>query len=451
MMQIQENVLPSGTVLHGHYRIEYTLSKGGFGNIYVATDTKTGRKVAVKEAFFSDPHTEAQFAIEAQVLISHSLKGVVRGSDHFQEKGRFYLVMEYIEGKNVEELQIAHFERYQRPLPEHTVLLMMALMCAATQELHDLRVIHRDIKPANVKIDASGQPILLDLGLAKMDPETKTLLAAQAYTPGYAPPEQCQEGGITDARTDVYALGATIYYSLTGRQPWDAIKRLAETHTGHPDMPTPRDHAPWLSPTTNAVVMQALALDPALRFASANAMQGALEGAYQALGPVTLCANCHAVNAGGADFCAECGASLKPPPSRPNAQAAIIAAAAPPEAPTMILPPKKAAPLPRTAQMLARPEPMLPQLPLLPRQRMSFRATLALGLSIVALFVPLLGLFASLLVVLPLALSARGAISRSNGRIRGMGRVVVAIILALVNIVGEIVLAQLFFTGKISL
>lgn len=450
MTQIQENVLPSGTVLHGHYRIEYTLSKGGFGNIYVATDTKTGQKVAVKEAFFSDPHTEAQFAIEAKVLINHALKGVVRGFDHFDEKGRFYLVMQFIDGKNVEELQIAHFERYQRPLPEHMVLLMMALMCAATQELHDLRVIHRDIKPANVKIDATGQPILLDLGLAKLDPETKTLLAAQAYTPGYAPPEQCQEGGITDARTDVYALGATIYYSLTGRQPWDAIKRLAEVHNGHPDMPTPRDHAPWISPTTNAVVMQALALDPALRFASATAMQRALEEAYQALGPVTLCMNCHAANAGTAEYCGECGASLKPPASKPNAQAAIIAAAAPPEAPTMILPPK-AAKLPPTAPMLVRPEPMLPQLPLLPRRRMSFRATLALILSIPALIVPFLGQAVALVVVLPMALSARGAIARSNGRIRGMGRAVVAMVLALINIIGYSVLFDLLFTGKIKL
>jgi ribosomal protein L40E len=445
MMQTQEIGLPSGTRLRGHYRIEYTLSKGGFGKVYLATDLTNQGKVAIKEADYSDPQTEEQFAVEARVLIAHNLKGVVRGYDAFTENGRFYLVMAYIAGDNVEEMQIAHFKRFQRPLPEHMSLMLMALICAATQELHDQKVLHRDIKPANIKVEQSGQPILLDLGLAKLDPATHTLLAAQAYTPGYAPPEQCQEGGITTERTDVYALGATTYYTLTGRQPWDAVKRLIEVQQGHSDMPTPRDHCPWISPTTEAVVMQALALDPDHRFSSARAMQRALEHAYQALGPTALCAACHALNPAGAEYCGDCGAALKQAPPQ-SQQAVLMSAVAPADVPTQILPPKRqnaAQPLP------SRPEPMLTPRPLLPRRRVAFLARIALWLSILALLVPVAGQIFALFVVTPLALAARGHVARSGGTLRGMGRANIALGLALLNVIGSIVLVYLVVTGKL--
>ncbi len=446
MMQTQEIGLPSGTVLRGRYRIEYTLSKGGFGKVYLATDLQDHRQVAVKEADYADPQTEEQFAVEARVLISHSLKGVVRGYDSFAEKGRFYLVMAYIAGDNVEEMQIAHFKQFQRPLPEHMALMLMALICAATQELHDQKVLHRDIKPANIKVEQSGQPILLDLGLAKLDPATHTLLAAQAYTPGYAPPEQCQEGGITTERTDVYALGATTYYTLTGRQPWDAIKRLIEVQQGHSDMPATRDHCPWISPTTDAVVMQALALEPERRFSSATAMQRALEDAYRALGPTALCAACHALNGANAEYCGDCGAALKQAPPQ-TAQAVLMAAVAPADVPTQIIaPPKRHN---ATLPMPSRPEPMLMPRPILPRRRVAFLARVALWLSILALLVPFLGQLSALFVVIPLALTARGHVARSGGTLRGAGRANIALGLALLNIIGTIVLVYLTFTGKV--
>ncbi len=449
MTQPHDIELAPGTLLHRRYRIEYTLSKGGFGNVYLATDTKTSRKVAIKGAYFTDEHTREQFAVEARVLVTHSLKGVVHGDEMFEEGGRLYLVMDYVAGMNLEELQIAHFKQFRRPLPENMVLVLMALICMATQELHNLRVVHRDIKPANIKIDPSGQPILLDLGLAKLDPATNTLLAAQAYTPGYAPPEQCREGGSTDERTDVYALGATTYYSLTGRQPWDAILRLTELQQGHGDMPTPRDHAPWISPQTDAVVMQALDLNADHRFATPAAMQRALEDAYRALGDVRLCQVCHTLNAPDAEFCADCGAALQQHPQPPSPQSVINAAVPANEPPTLILPPKPAQ-APAGGKLILQPEPMQTPRPLLPRKpRMSWLATMALVLSVIALVIPVLGQLLALVVVLPMGLIARGNIAHSNATVRGMGRAMTAVMLALLNVIGAVLLVYLVATGKI--
>ncbi|MBA3826018.1 MAG: protein kinase, partial [Ktedonobacterales bacterium] len=331
MMQPQQYTLPDGTPLHGRYRIEHTISQGGFGNVYLARDTKFNRDVAIKEAYLSDEETRKQFTLEAEVLIHTDHVGVVRGFEEFEANGRFYLVMAFIAGQNMEDMQIAHFKAYQRPLPENVVLPMMALICAATQALHDGKILHRDIKPANIKVDGTGQPILLDLGLAKLyhDPASVTLIAARAYTPGYAPPEQCEDGGSTSEVTDVYALGATTYYALTGRQPWDAVRRLTEFAQAHPDMPNPRHWLPEISPATDELVMQALALDPAKRFPSARALGRAIEAAYSGLAAKTLCPNCHFLNASDADYCGSCGIALRQHGAQGSEQAVIKAAVAP--------------------------------------------------------------------------------------------------------------------------
>ena len=453
MVQVQDIVLQAGTVLHGRYRIQKTISQGGFGNVYLATDQKFNRDVAIKEAYFSDDATREQFALEAEVLIHTSNPGVVRGFEDFEEKGRFYLVMQYIVGQNLEEMQISHFQMYQRPLPETAVLPMMALICAATQALHNGHILHRDIKPANIKVDQQGQPILLDLGLAKLykDPTSVTLRAAQAYTPGYAPPEQCQDDSSTTEITDVYALGATTYYALTGHQPWEALKRLAELHVGHADMPSPRFFTPEVSVATDALVMQALSLDPARRFATPTAMQRAIEEAYQQMLGSVMCPSCHAVNAAGADFCGTCGVPLRQRSAAtpPTTQVVLLNVVAPPEQqPTAIInpPPQRHV---STAHMISRPEPVAPRIMVPAKRKVSARATIALTLSIIAAFVPVAGALFAFLLVIPLALNAWATISKSQGSVRGMGRVIAAIIISVVNIGGWAAFIDLTITGKL--
>ena len=454
MVQVQDIVLQPGTVLHGRYRIQKAISRGGFGNVYLATDQKFNRDVAIKEAYFSDEATREQFALEAEVLIHTSNVGVVRGYEDFEDNGRFYLVMQYIVGQNLEEMQITHFQMYQRPLPETAVLPMMALICAATQALHNGHILHRDIKPANIKVDQQGQPILLDLGLAKLykDPTSVTLRAAQAYTPGYAPPEQCQDDSTTTEITDIYALGATTYYALTGRQPWEALKRLTELHMGHPDMPSPRVFVPEISLATDALVMQALALDPARRFATPTAMQRALEEALQQLTRAVLCPSCHTVNAAGAEYCGTCGVPLRQPSATatpPTPQVVLLNAVLPPEQQsTAIIPP----PPPRhvaTVPMIARPEPVAPRIIVPHKRKVSVRASVALTLSIIAACVPVVGALFAFFIVIPVALNAMGSIRKSQGSLRGTGRAIAAMIISALNIAGWIYFIDLTLTGKI--
>lgn len=458
-MQPGEIVLPSGVVLRERYRIEHTISRGGFGNVYLAFDQKFNRDVAIKEAFFSDEATRQQFALEAEVLIHTDHKGVVRGFETFEHNGRFYLVMQFITGQNLEEMQIEHFKAFQRPMPETVVLPLMAQICSATQALHAGHILHRDIKPANIKVNQQGEPLLLDLGLAKLykSPESVTLLAARAYTPGYAPPEQCQDDGTTTERTDIYALGATTYYALTGRQPWDAMRRLSELHLGHADMPPPSACLVGISSSTDAVVMQALDLDPAKRFASAETMQRALDAAlHYATHQITTvaCPHCGANTEATAEFCGTCGKSVSATGVAAAEQASQSGMA------TQIIPnppihqnpaPIQRAPSPHppTLPMPSRPEPVAARIVAVKaKPRKSVMAGTVLFLSVCSLC-PAGGALLSLLVI-PMALRTQGTIRRSNGTLAGMGQATVGLIISLLSLVGTIVYLYLLFTRKIN-
>ncbi len=446
-MSVPDLILSPGTTLRERYRIEHTISRGGFGNVYLARDAQSGGAVAIKEAFYSDDETRKQFEIESQVLIRMDHHGVVHGYGYFEERGRFYLVMQYITGMNLEEMQIAHFKAYMRPLPETTVLPLMILVCAAAEALHREHILHRDIKPANIKIDESGQPILLDLGLAKLfhDPNNPTLIAAQAYTPGYAPPEQCMEGNRTTSLTDVYALGGTMYYALTGRQPWDAIRRLTETHMGNPDMPSPRDYMAEITIATNTVVMRALQLNPAQRFPSVEAMRLGLEIAYRSIAAVALCPNCHMVNTPGATYCGNCGAALRPDPPPMSAPPASInfAQAVPPDPDTMILRPAPTpAPGKSTTPMILQPEPVRPRIAVKPKRSILAGVVLFLGVCSLCPATTWLSL-----LVIPLGLATRRGIARSGGTRSGMSQATIGLLLGLASLAYSILFIVLTIKG----
>lgn len=269
--------LAAGTLLAGRYRIAGYIGGGGFAHIYDAHDSVLGHRRAIKEAFAQDPHTRRQFQLEAEFLLNARHPNLVRGYAVFEQGGRFYLAMDYVDGATVEELAIQHIHTTGRPLPESRVLDWMLPICDAARELHaqPVPIIHRDIKPANIKLTHEGVPMLIDLGLAKLYANgTRTIGAALAFTPGYAPPEQYQASGATDQRTDVYALGATLYFLLTGYQPTEAPARLSARA-----LPPPRTLNPLVSQATEVAVMRAMALDPARRPQSAAALMAELRAA----------------------------------------------------------------------------------------------------------------------------------------------------------------------------
>jgi hypothetical protein len=281
-------LLQPDTLLQGRYRVVRLIAQGGMGAVYQATDERLGNTVALKQTLMVDPKLRAAFEREARLLagLHHPALPVV--SDHFDEDGGQFLVMQFIPGDDLAQL----LRRRGGPFPLAEALPWADRLLDALDYLHSRTppIVHRDVKPLNLKLTARGELVLLDFGLAKGAPAGATAAnpSLLGYTPQYAPLEQIQGSG-TDARSDLYSVGATLYELLTGTVPADALSRAAAAVQGAPDPLRPaHELAPQLPPALSDLLARALALNPALRPPSAAAMRDAMHDA--ALGkpsPVT--------------------------------------------------------------------------------------------------------------------------------------------------------------------
>jgi eukaryotic-like serine/threonine-protein kinase len=214
------------TLREGRYRLRQKLGQGGMGSVYLAEDTLLpGRLVAIKENLAASDDAQGQFKREALLLARLRHPNLPQVMDYFIETdGKQYLVMDYVPGENLAQI----LKQRQGPLPVSEALAIVEQVMLALGYMHTwcdpdsgkLRpIIHRDIKPANIKRTPEGRVVLVDFGIAKMDSGTMTgtALSAKALTPGYAPLEQY--GGGTDARSDIYSLGATLFALLAGKAP----------------------------------------------------------------------------------------------------------------------------------------------------------------------------------------------------------------------------------------
>jgi serine/threonine protein kinase len=255
--------LSQGQILNNRYRIVKLLGQGGFGAVYRVWDIHLERPLALKENLDTSPEAQRQFKREAQILFDLTHPNLPKVIDCFvlPEQGQ-YLVMEFVEGKDLQEM----LNTQGGPLPEAQALPWIEQVCDALSYLHSQRppIIHRDIKPANIKITPDGKAMLVDFGIAKIyDPGLKTTTGAQALTPGYAPFEQYGEGK-TDARTDIYALGATLYTTLTGERPVESVQRTIKDGLTPPEQINPN-----LPTVLASVIRHAMEMDPDRRFQSA--------------------------------------------------------------------------------------------------------------------------------------------------------------------------------------
>ncbi|MBN1147579.1 MAG: protein kinase [Anaerolineales bacterium] len=270
--------LETGQVLNQRYRVVSLLGKGGFGAVYRAWDVRLKGPCALKENFNTSPAAQKQFEREASMLFNLRHPGLPRVFDSFvvPDQGQ-YLVMDFIEGEDLRQM----LARSEGGLPEAQTLAWIRQVCDALSYMHSQNppIIHRDIKPANIKITPAGEAMLVDFGIAKLhDPGMETTIGARAVTPGYSPQEQYGQGQ-TDARSDVYALGATLYALLTGREPLESIERgLGKTLT------PPRVINPAISAATEQAILKAMQMLPAERFQSVAEFKTALmtPGAAQA-------------------------------------------------------------------------------------------------------------------------------------------------------------------------
>ena len=212
--------LEPGTVLQGRYAIERLLGGGGMGMVYLARDQRlANRPCAIKEMVdhFIDQAQRIEaneyFAREADTLAQLKHQAIPAITDRFELANRHYLVMEYVEGRNLEEELAARGE----PLPEGLMIDIARQLCDVLAYLHGLEppMIYRDMKPSNVMLNPNGRVVLVDFGIARLFKAARK--GTMIGTLGFAPPEQYQ--GLVDPRSDIYSLGATLHYVLTGRDP----------------------------------------------------------------------------------------------------------------------------------------------------------------------------------------------------------------------------------------
>ncbi|MCB0179969.1 MAG: protein kinase [Anaerolineae bacterium] len=260
--------LPDGYLLGNRYKIETTLTtKGGMGIVYRAFDTNLQIPVAIKENLIATTEAQEQFAKEAHFLALLSHQNLPRVFDHLWVEDKQYLIMDFVEGEDLHD-------RLTRlgALPEDQVLPWILQICDALSYLHSQSppLIHRDVKPHNIKVRPDNRAILVDFGIAKVHtPDSSTRTGAKGVSSGYSPPEQRFRES-TDTRSDIYALGATLYHLLTGQKPPDSLKLYKD------NLVSPYNVSQQISPAVERAIIQAMALDKESRFQTIEDFRAAL-------------------------------------------------------------------------------------------------------------------------------------------------------------------------------
>lgn len=281
--------LKAGEVLRGRYKIRRIIGQGGMGSIYLADDLRLeGRLCALKEVEHDRSlpidlmrESREQFLREATVLARLDHPNLPKVSDFFSIGSRDYLVMDFVPGKDLRThmLEVRHDGSF---LAEQDVLNWSSQLADALSFLHnqDPPILHRDIKPSNLKLTPSGLVKLVDFGLVKLlapGEVTITVLQGQG-TALYTPLEQYGgDSGHTDARSDIYAFGATLYHLLTNTPPADARDRFLDPERLVP----PRQINPDINPRTEKAILWAMSLHPDDRPQSVEFFRESLLGSYQ--------------------------------------------------------------------------------------------------------------------------------------------------------------------------
>jgi serine/threonine protein kinase len=266
----------SQALILGNYRLLEPLGNGGMGSVYRAVHTRLRRQVAVKALPFSSQqdgrllrrfHTEIQAIAQLQhpniVAILDAGEVVDPGSP---DAALYYYVMEYVPGQNLEDAVREH-----GPLPPHKACDLVHQVAYALAETAKHNLVHRDVKPSNILVTPEGQAKLLDFGVARCLRKRLTDPGIVVGTFGYMAPEQARDASTVDVRADIYGLGATLSWCLTGRGPDDPLPAA-----GQGGSRTGRRWLTGVSAELDAVVARMTAEDPAERYPDPQALMRAL-------------------------------------------------------------------------------------------------------------------------------------------------------------------------------
>jgi WD40 repeat protein/serine/threonine protein kinase len=286
--------------LSARYTVEGTLGKGGMGQVLLATDTRLERKVAIKRILGDAVKSRtavSRFLTEAKSIATLNHPNIVQVYDYGRAADGPFLIMEYVEGSNLLE------KCREGALPLEVAVELTCQLCDALRLVHERGIVHRDIKPANILMTTDGIPKLTDFGLARREASNfgQTRTGTVIGTLDFMSPEQRKDAALTDARSDLWSLAATLYQLLTGELPrvidLDAVPRQLRR-----------------------TLATALKSQKEKRYQSAAEFRDALQASLKDSGPEPMrdvdlgageCARCHTRNESSRKFCRECAGPLR--------------------------------------------------------------------------------------------------------------------------------------------
>jgi eukaryotic-like serine/threonine-protein kinase len=277
-----------GKVVDGRYKVLEVIGRGGMGVVYRVEHLRMGKIAAMKvlhHDLASEPDVIARFEREAAAISKLHHPHTVQVFDFGTAGTALYLIMEYVRG-----VDLARMIQRDGPVPWHRAAALLAQVCSALQEAHEMSIVHRDLKPENVLITrtAGGRDYakVLDFGLAKLDerkpPSTMTDKQQIVGTPYFMSPEQIR-GDDVDHRSDIYSFGALMFEVLTGQHLFTgstAVGVLTKHLTTEPDAPSMRAPKMGIDPRVDHICRKALAKEPRDRWQTAAELAEAIEEVY---------------------------------------------------------------------------------------------------------------------------------------------------------------------------
>jgi eukaryotic-like serine/threonine-protein kinase len=269
------------TIIDGRYKVISRVGSGGMAEVYLAEDQLLGRQVAVKllhHHFAEDQEFVERFRREASSAAGLSHQNIVGIFDRGEWEGTYYIAMEYVPGRSLKTIV-----REQGALDPALAIDIVVQVLRGARYAHRRGVVHRDLKPHNVILDEEGRARVTDFGIARAGASDMTLTGSIMGTAQYLSPEQAQGHPVTGA-SDLYSIGVMLYELLTGSVPFDGETAVAIAYQQVSAQPRPPSELnPALPPGLDAVVLRALAKDPAQRYADADEFIAALQRERQAL------------------------------------------------------------------------------------------------------------------------------------------------------------------------